>query len=284
MDLTGVDMRIEESFLMGKTGNEEMCEDAIVVNDRFVAILDGATSQISTIDGDQSPGKKAVLRAARFLEQADGDLDAGKLFRQLNLAITDIYHEENIYEQARSSPEYRCSMVAIIYSRARSELSMIGDCQALVDTSLFTARKNADTLLAEVRAMFLESEILKGKSIDELRARDTGREFIRTLLLRQKQFQNRKCDHPYAYYVLDGFLTDFDEAIQRQAVPASCRQLVLASDGYPVLKGTLAETEDALNQLILKDPLCFREYMATKGVYKGFVSFDDRSYVRIRFD
>ena len=277
-------MRIEESFLMGKTGNEEMCEDAIVVNDRFVAILDGATSQISAFDGEQSPGKRAVIRAARVLEDADGNLDAGELFRRLNLAIADIYHEENIYEQARTSPEYRCSMVAIIYSRARSELSMIGDCQALVDGTPFTARKNADTLLAEVRAMFLESEILKGKSIDELRARDTGREFIHELLLRQKQFQNRKCDHPYAYYVVDGFLNHFDEAIQRQAVPASCRQLVLASDGYPVLKETLAGSEDALSQIILEDPLCFRKYTATKGVYKGFVSFDDRSYLRIQFD
>jgi hypothetical protein len=277
-------MRIIESYLMGKSGNPAQCEDAIVVNDHFVAILDGATSPLVEFDGDLTPGKKAVIRAADVLNHTDGDSDAHELFRRLDAAIADIYHEEDIYEQARLNPEYRCSMVAIIYSRAHSELSMIGDCQALVDKTLFTAQKKADTLLAEVRAMFLESEILSGKTIDELRTRDTGREFIRELLLRQKQFQNRVCDYPYAYSVLDGFLIRPDEAIQRHSVPASCTQLVLASDGYPVLKGSLEETEQALGEIIQQDPLCFREYKSTKGVYEGCLSFDDRSYIRIEPD
>jgi len=57
-------------------------------------------------------------------------------------------------------------------------------------------------------------------------------------------------------------------------------QLVLASDGYPVLKDTLAESEAALRELIQKDPLCYRENKGTKGLAKGNDSFDDRTYIR----
>ncbi len=57
-------------------------------------------------------------------------------------------------------------------------------------------------------------------------------------------------------------------------------QIVLASDGYPALKETLAESEAALRELIKNDPLCFRENMGTKGLVKGNDSFDDRTYIR----
>ena len=33
--------------------------------------------------------------------------------------------------------------------------------------------------------------------------------------------------------------------------------------------------------LLDTDPLCINEYLATKGVMEGNVSFDDRAYVRI---
>lgn len=59
-----------------------------------------------------------------------------------------------------------------------------------------------------------------------------------------------------------------------------CSRLVLASDGYPVLKETLAESEAVLRELMEKDPLCFRENKGTKGLVKGNDSFDDRTYIR----
>ena len=57
-------------------------------------------------------------------------------------------------------------------------------------------------------------------------------------------------------------------------------QVVLASDGYPVLKDTLAESEKSLDELLQKDPQCLRENRGTKGLVKGNQSFDDRTYVR----
>ncbi len=78
--------------------------------------------------------------------------------------------------------------------------------------------------------------------------------------------------------MLNGFPIRSDRVIVHTVPPHS--RLVLASDGYPVLKETLAESEAALKELIQKDPLCFRENKGTKGLVKGNGSFDDRTYIR----
>ena len=54
----------------------------------------------------------------------------------------------------------------------------------------------------------------------------------------------------------------------------------MASDGYPVLKETLEETEEALKIVLETDPLCFRQYKSAKGLQKGNNSFDDRTYIK----
>ena len=274
-------LQVEEYHVAGKKGDDGLCEDAIVVNDRFLAVLDGTTSHAPEGHGLLSPGKKAVNRMAAVLNDVDGNTPARPLFRRLNDAIADIYREEGLYDQARENPEIRYSAAVIVYSRAHSEVWMIGDCQALIGDTLFCEEKHADTLLSEVRAMFLESELLRGKSIEDLLEFDTGRQYIRELAIRQKQFRNRLCAHRYCFFVLDGFLSDLDSAIQAERVPPDCTRLVLASDGYPVLKPTLAETEQVLREMIERDPLCFREFKSTKGVYSGNVSFDDRAYLRV---
>jgi len=57
---------------------------------------------------------------------------------------------------------------------------------------------------------------------------------------------------------------------------------VLASDGYPDLKETLAASEERLQEILDDDPLLFRKYKATKGMHEGNVSFDDRAYVKLK--
>ena len=60
------------------------------------------------------------------------------------------------------------------------------------------------------------------------------------------------------------------------------QDIILASDGYPFLKPTLAESENALAAQLDSDPLCIRSFKATKGLASGNKSFDDRSYVRFK--
>ena len=60
-----------------------------------------------------------------------------------------------------------------------------------------------------------------------------------------------------------------DSASASGTIPSSSSEIVLASDGYPFLKPTLAASEAAL-----------AEQIATKGIVEGNKSFDDRTYIR----
>ena len=81
------------------------------------------------------------------------------------------------------------------------------------------------------------------------------------------------------YAVIDGF------PIPQQLVPVitlnfQTWDIVLASDGYPFLAPTLAETEALLEEQRKNDPLNIGTFKATKAFVEGNNSFDDRSYIR----
>lgn len=63
-------------------------------------------------------------------------------------------------------------------------------------------------------------------------------------------------------------------------ISVSSSEIVLASDGYPFLKPTLAASEAALAEQIANDPHNIRSFIATKGIVEGNKSFDDRTYIR----
>jgi hypothetical protein len=69
----------------------------------------------------------------------------------------------------------------------------------------------------------------------------------------------------------------------RERVRPVSREIILASDGYPELLGTLAESEEALAAALAADPLrIYARHPGTKAVAAGARSFDDRSYIRLR--
>jgi glycerophosphoryl diester phosphodiesterase len=59
-------------------------------------------------------------------------------------------------------------------------------------------------------------------------------------------------------------------------------EIVLASDGYPVLCPTLQESEEQLKKQREEDPLNIGRFQATKAFHPDFNSFDDRSYIRLK--
>lgn len=71
-----------------------------------------------------------------------------------------------------------------------------------------------------------------------------------------------------------------DSASASDTIPSSSSEIVLASDGYPFLKPTLAASEAALAEQIANDPQNIRSFIATKGIVEGSKSFDDRTYIR----
>jgi glycerophosphoryl diester phosphodiesterase len=175
----------------------------------------------------------------------------------------------------------RCAACVLLYSRHHHQVWSVGDSQALVDGQLYCRSKASDDLLANVRAFFLETELLLGKTIEELQENDTGRAFITPLLKRDRLFQNNPAHPEYESWVMDGFL-DPALGVVVTDIQELTEYLVLASDGYPEVFSTLDETEKRLAEILARDPLLFREFKSTKGFQKGQISFDDRSYLRLR--
>ena len=89
------------------------------------------------------------------------------------------------------------------------------------------------------------------------------------------------CEDEYGYSVFSSLGTV--KSVSVTDVPPGS-EVVLASDGYPELFGTLAESEARLNELIRLDPLCYKIYKSTKGLMDKCTHFDDRSYIRFRLE
>jgi glycerophosphoryl diester phosphodiesterase len=170
-----------------------------------------------------------------------------------------------------------CSVA--IFSAARREVWLIGDCQCVVDGQHHTVEKAIDRVLSSMRANYLEALLKTGATIEELRRHDRGREFILPMLKQQSQYQNSHAKHPYAYGLLDGFPVNANSI---KAISVKGERVSLATDGYPRMFGSLEETEQYLAKILREDPLCFRLYQATKGMMEGALSFDDRTYLTVK--
>lgn len=272
---------IEQSILPKHIGSS-LCEDGLFVNENFIAVIDGVTSK-GVLTWPENPGEgfgsmtsgcyaKEVLLDA--LKSMPSDIDGAGAMDYLNnaLALACKGRRSMLKEKA----EERLQAVIILYSLCRREVWAFGDCQCLINGVLHHHGKTIDSLLSEVRSFYIQTELLSGRTEASLSDRDTGREYILPLLRRQLVFANE--NSAYGYDVLNGFLIHPDHVVIYPIPP--CSRLVLASDGYPVLRETLEESEAALKELIEKDPLCFRENKGTKGLVKGNDSFDDRTYIR----
>ena len=75
------------------------------------------------------------------------------------------------------------------------------------------------------------------------------------------------------------FESRYDFAEDYEEIP-EFSEVVLASDGYPKLFGTLEESEHYLQKVLAEDPLCISLNKQTKGLMVGNNSYDDRTFVR----
>jgi glycerophosphoryl diester phosphodiesterase len=273
-------MQVIEQSIIAKTGNPPDSEDVLFLNTDFAAVIDGVTSKKGSLAGNVSVGRKAAELIRDELSVFPRETPAAAMMKRLNDVIRGYYLEKGILEEARRNYDVRCGAAIIIYSDFYREVWRVGDCEALIGSREITTRKPLDSLMAEIRSCFLETEIRRGKTVADLLEKDTGRMYIEEMLSRQIEFQNADIPSAYNYHVLDGFFTDLEE-IEIFSVPTDVRTLVLASDGYPFLKPSLSESEAELAEVIREDPLCFRKFKSTKGVYRGNHSFDDRSYLKL---
>ena len=287
-------MKIIESSIIGKK-SPEACEDGMVVTDDFIAVIDGSTSKTPKhLNPDMKNGRYAMMLISEYIwEELKADASVDDFCQGVTAYIYNkVYEKLWVEERLKEHPEERLTASAILYSRTRNEVWMVGDCQAIIDGKLYENGKPYEQEIARKRVELIEQGLSPAEARKQIEPL-----LIKAMLSGQNQ----------TYTVIDGFpiyregvkvVSVSDSCSVQDSVPASdsvhcsdsvsasgtisvsSSEIVLASDGYPFLKPTLAASEAALAEQIANDPHNIRSFIATKGIVEGNKSFDDRTYIR----
>lgn len=293
-------MKIIESCIIGKK-SPEACEDGMVVTDDFIAVIDGSTSKTPKhLNPDMKNGRYAMMLISEYIqEELKADASVDEFCQGVTAYIYNkVYEKLGVEERLKERPEERLTASAILYSRTRNEVWMVGDCQAIIDGKLYENGKPYEEKIARKRVELIEQGLSPAEARKQIEPL-----LIKAMLSGQNQ----------TYTVIDGFpiyregvkvvsvsdsssvqgsvsssdsssvqdpVSCSGSASASDTIPSSSSEIVLASDGYPFLKPTLAASEAALAEQIANDPQNIRSFIATKGIVEGNKSFDDRTYIR----
>ena len=293
-------MDIIESIIIGKK-SQEACEDGMVITDDFIAVIDGSTSKTPKhLNPDMKNGRYAMMLISEYIrEELKADASVDDFCQGVTAYIYNkVYEKLGVEERLKEHPEERLTASAILYSRTRNEVWMVGDCQAIIDGKLYENGKPYEEKIARKRVELIEQGLSPAEARKQIEPL-----LIEAMLSGQNQ----------TYTVIDGFpiyregvkvVSVSDSCSVQDSVPASnsvpasdsvpcsdsvsasgtflvsSSEIVLASDGYPFLEPTLAASEAALAEQIAYDPQNIHSFIATKGIVEGNKSFDDRTYIR----
>ena len=287
-------MKIIESSIIGKK-SQEACEDGMVITDDFIAVIDGSTSKTPKhLNPDMKNGRYAMMLISEYIrEELKADASVDDFCQGITAYIYNkVYEKLGVEERLKEHPEERLTASAILYSRTRNEVWMVGDCQAIIAGKLYENGKPYEEKIARKRVELIEQGLSSAEARKQIEPL-----LIKAMLSGQNQ----------TYTVIDGFpiyregvkvVSVSDSCSVQDPVPASdsvpcsgsvsasgtisvsSSEIVLASDGYPFLEPTLAASEAALAEQIANDPQNIHSFIATKGIVEGNKSFDDRTYIR----
>lgn len=300
-------MHVLEQYTHGKHGDPALNEDGLFVGDTYAAVVDGVTSKSTANIWHPTPGVVAHTIALQAIERADADArNATVIMRDMQQRIDSALRaqynmlasaaqsamstaalttaqsatsDQQQFDEAyfRAHPNDRLQLNAVIYSAQTHEIWLFGDCQAMVNGQAIPTLKRVDALLGELRSFAWQALELGDDHHRDQAASDPARELILPFLRLQSNFANQRGD--YGYFVFDGF-TDLDYPIRTIRVSPN-DDIVLASDGYPQLHPTLADSETALADLRKHDPHLVHEFKTTKGFQPNLDSFDDRTFLHL---
>ena len=266
-------MKIIEQNLVGKY-TQDTCEDGIVITDNFIAVIDGSTSKTTfRLKSEMSNGQYSMKLISDYIRCLHAAVTLSEFCEGITKEIFNKYSNHGTIQTAQ--PEARLCASAIIYSKAKNEIWMIGDCQCMVDGKLYENPKPDETLIASKRAEYFPIFLDQHQDMVEENyiCHDYAREAVIGQLIESMQNQNK------TYAVIDGFPI-FMQGVKVIKLDEGEHDIVFASDGYPFLRSTLEKSEKKLACQLKKDPYNIQTYKATKGLMKGNVSYDDRAYIR----
>lgn len=268
-------INILEEFCKSKSRDESLNEDGYLINEHFIAVVDGATSKNAKAAGQKSGGQQLKEIILNSLNTIDGSTDMKDAVLTIQRSILSKAPEEVIGHAAASS---------IIFSVARNEVWIIGDCQMMMNGKTYRYSLKVDELLSQLRSFAIKCLIRQGSTVQELIEDDKGREMIMPFLKFQALLENTKDDLGYCVFNNSTDVKDFPlDKVIKIDVPQNA-EIVFASDGYPELGQTLRQSEEILAKILKEDPMCYQLYLGTKGIHGNNESFDDRTFVRFRIE
>ena len=257
-----------EYSCIGKTGNDNECEDIIVQGEHFYAVIDGVTSKYPVTYGGKSAGRYCAELLQNAILSLDKNAECLTALEALSNDVKKAYGEDDI------TNENKMQACVIIYSKQRREVWCYGDCGLMINGRAFDHSKIIDKLMENLRAFTVSVYLAEGGDENTLYENDIGRESILPFLKKQAIFANK--DHYFGYGVIDG--TEINEKFAKVYKVNKGDRIILASDGYPKLFPTLKETEKYLEAVLINDPLSINENKQTKMKKRENLSFDDRAY------
>ena len=273
-----MNFKILEQQLIGKENSLIKCEDKIVISDHFACVIDGATSKSDILFDGKTQGKMAGELIENVINNLDKDATINSFISFVNQSFRNFYLQRELEKHMIEIPLDRLNASVAMFSAFRKEVWLIGDCQAKIGDVRITNKKLIDEVLSNLRSLVIELELIKGKPVEELYREDVGRNYIMRFLKEQHKFQNANFQSDFSFGVLDGFEINGKHF---KKIEVDVSHVILASDGYPKIFGTLSETEEYLQRILETDPLCFKENKSTKGLQEGQISYDDRAFLSL---
>lgn len=267
--------QIVETFSLGKNKNQDLNEDGLFINDKLIAVIDGTTDKQNISINNQSGGVVAKNLIIKKLNDFSGEENSTSIIKILI---------EYLAKEIPLEIYGKISATVIILNLIKKEIIIFGDSKLLIDNCEIDNSKEIDSVISYKRANIIKELLKEGYNEEDLLKYDLSREKIKVDLINQLQYENKQ--GTYGYGVITNNLKDIDnvESFIKVIPLNSAKEVVMASDGYPILLNSLKRSEYELNKVIRNDPLCYKQFKSTKGVYNGLNSFDDRTYIKIKFN
>ena len=260
------DYEIIEQILLGKAMDANLCEDGIYIGNGIIAVIDGATSKSNKTFNNKKGGRLAMELILEALDKLDVSLPVYDKLSYLSNTIKEFKEANNI--------DFPVIASIIFYDCYNECIVSYGDSRCLLNDKNLIDERVEDIEVAVKRSNYNKMLLANGYTVEELMGNDLGWKYIMDDMIFVESFANIK------FPCING--TPIKRELIKEFKVNSGDMVVLASDGYPILCNTLKESEDKLEEVISKDPLCIDIFKCAKGVIKGNRSFDDRAYIRFK--
>ncbi|MHB8188079.1 MAG: hypothetical protein ACYDDU_18835 [Dermatophilaceae bacterium] len=270
MNVTGPMQAIEHT-VTGAVPNTP-CSDYLILSATIAGVADGSTAK-PWEDPRGPDGATLAAAVSATLEGLDSDCTAAEAVNLTSSIVAGLHRDAGVLPGSGAAVTF-----AVIHA-FRRQVWRIGDAHILVNGRQETEHPTGETIVAHARAMILRERLSRGLSVRELRINDVGRQAVEPLLRTLVSLRNRQVEN-LSYGAIDGTVVP-TEFIEVMDLPTSRCEVVITTDGYPMVTTQFKTTEDALQSRLKADPLMIDETPATKGWRPGTLSYDDRTYLRV---